>query len=194
MNVEDKVKNFIEEQELIRKGDKILLGLSGGADSVCLFYLLLSLREKLGFKLRAAHIHHGIRQEAEQDVLYVTMLCEKEGVPCDIFREDVPTYAKEQELSEEEAGRLLRYLDFEKSLTAWQQEEGGEKTSYKIATAHHENDQAETVLFQLFRGCGLSGLRGMLPQRENIIRPLLRLSRGGNRNVFKREGYLLVRR
>lgn len=219
MGTREKVKEFIEKEKLIRKGDRILLGLSGGADSVCLFCLLLELREELGFELRAVHVHHGIRREAEEDVAFVTALCEKENVPCYVFREDVPAYAKEKGLGEEEAGRVLRYLDFQKCLERWEEEETGSsdpeksdadqdrwqtedskesdagwdrrqmedskeadaeencRSRFKIATAHHENDQAETVLFQLFRGCGLSGLRGILPKRGNIIRPILCLSR-----------------
>ena len=184
MSAEKKVRAFIKKESLIEKGDRVLLGFSGGADSVCLFYLLLGLREELGFELRAAHVHHGIRAEAEDDTAFVEGLCEKEGIRCDVFREDVPAYAKEQGLGEEEAGRILRYADFEKCLSRWENEEvcpavGGKLPfSFKIATAHHENDQAETVLFQLFRGCGLAGLRGILPDRDHIIRPLLCLSRG----------------
>ncbi len=180
MNIEEKVTNYIKEEDLIRRGDRILLGLSGGADSVCLFYLLLALREEFGFALRAAHVHHGIRPEAEEDVSYVKELCAREKVPCRIFREDVPGYAKSRGFSEEEAGRLLRYEDFGKCLEDWKTEENAGRdcpNRFKTATAHHENDQAETVLFQLFRGCGLSGLRGILPERGNIIRPILCLSR-----------------
>lgn len=190
-----KVKSYIEKQDMIRKGDRILLGLSGGADSVCLFTILLSLREELGFALRAAHVHHGIRREAQEDVSYVEGLCRREGIYCYVFREDVRAFAKESGLTEEEAGRKLRYLDFEKALREWREECSGQgeaetaadfrgsaktpgrETRYKIATAHHMDDQAETVLFQLFRGSGLSGLRGILPVRENVIRPLLCLSR-----------------
>lgn len=179
MGTREKVKEFIEREKLIRSGDRILLGLSGGADSVCLFCLLLELREELGFELRAVHVHHGIRREAEGDVAFVTALCEKENVPCYVFREDVPGYAEEMGLGEEEAGRILRYQDFRKCLERWEEEDAEENCGFrfKIATAHHENDQAETVLFQLFRGCGLSGLRGILPERGNIIRPILCLSR-----------------
>ncbi|MDE6951816.1 MAG: tRNA lysidine(34) synthetase TilS, partial [Lachnospiraceae bacterium] len=177
MSVEKKVRAFIKEQKLIEKGDRILLGLSGGADSVCLFYLLLGFREEFDFELRAVHVHHGIRPEAEEDAAYVVGLCEKEGIRCLVFREDVPVWAKERGLGEEEAGRMLRYMDFETCLKSWQEENGEEFFRFKAATAHHENDQAETVLFQLFRGCGLAGLRGILPKRDRIIRPLLCLSR-----------------
>lgn len=177
MSVEKRVKAFIREQKLIEEGDRILLGLSGGADSVCLFYLLLGFREEFGFDLRAVHVHHGIRPEADSDAAYVEGLCEKEGIRCLVFREDVPACAKERGLGEEEAGRMLRYMDFETCLKSWQEENGEELLRFKIATAHHENDQAETVLFQLFRGCGLAGMRGMLPKRDHIIRPLLCLSR-----------------
>ena len=187
MDIEAKVREFIEKEKLIQKGDRILLGLSGGADSVCLFYLLLGLREKLGFELRSVHVHHGIRRQAEGDVSYVMRLCEKEDVPCCVFREDVPAYAKENGLGEEEAGRILRYRDFRKCLEKWEREDAGQ-SRFKIATAHHENDQAETVLFQLFRGCGLSGLRGMLPERGNIIRPILCLSRKEIEAYLRKKG------
>lgn len=214
MNVEKKVKAFIEKEELIRQGDNILLGLSGGADSVGLFYLLLGLRTELGFALRAVHVHHGIRAEADKDAAYVESLCEREGIFCYIFREDVPAYADRQGLGEEEAGRIMRYRDFEKCLKLWEAEqeeteaeavraekrnpEGAaaqqhgpypkQPQTYKIATAHHENDQAETVLFQLFRGCGLSGLRGILPQRERIIRPLLCLTKEEIEDYLRERG------
>lgn len=193
MDCREKVKLFIEKHNLIQKDDNILLGLSGGADSVCLFELLLELRGELGFTLRAAHVHHGIRTEADGDAAYVKELCEKEHTFCYMYREDVPAFAKAQGLGEEEAGRLLRYLDFEKSLEKWQKEEAeAEKavnlSSYKIATAHHLNDQAETVLFQMFRGCGLSGLRGILPKRGQIIRPLLCLSKEEIESDLRKNG------
>lgn len=188
MNAEEKVKAFVEKEELIREGDRILLGLSGGADSVCLFYLLLALREKTDFGLRAVHVHHGIRPEAEEDVSFVKELCGKENVVCHVFRENVPAWAKERGIGEEEAGRELRYRDFQEALKKWQEEEAADSSRFKIATAHHENDQAETVLFQLFRGCGLSGLRGILPRRDNIIRPMLCLSREEIEEYLKKRG------
>lgn len=217
MSAENKTRAFIGKENLIKKGDRILLGLSGGADSVCLFYLLLGLKEELGFALRAAHVHHGIRAEAEEDVTYVQALCEKEGIRLYLFREDVPAYAEKHGMSNEEAGRLLRYRDFEESLRSWQAEENersndlsgiaadelssGEKCCaepgedglyphFKIAAAHHGDDQAETVLFKLFRGCGLAGLRGMLPERGHIIRPLLCLSREEIEGFLRERGIL----
>ncbi len=116
MNSKDKVREFIRKQNLIREGDRILLGLSGGADSVCLFYLLLEIRAEFGFALRAVHVHHGIREDADADAAYVKALCKREGICCYFFREDIPAYAKEQGLGEEEAGRILQYADFEKCL------------------------------------------------------------------------------
>ena len=184
------MREFIRKQNLIRRGDRILLGLSGGADSVCLFYLLLGMREEFGFTLRAVHVHHGIRADADADAAYVKTLCEREDVRCYFFREDIPACAKEQGLSEEEAGRILRYADFKRCLEAWQEEESGqeEPLRYKTATAHHRNDQAETVLFQLFRGCGLAGLRGILSERDCIIRPLLCLSREETERFLRERG------
>lgn len=170
-----KVKAYIRKYKLISAGDRILLGLSGGADSVCLFYLLADLQGELDFGLRVVHVHHGIRPEAERDTSYVEKICKEQGISCEVFREEVLAFAKKQGLTEEEAGRILRYRDFRKALENWREEDASK--CYKIAVAHHINDQAETVLFQLFRGSGLAGLRGMLPERDDIIRPLLGLSR-----------------
>ncbi len=197
-----KVTAYIKEHDLIRAGDRIIVGLSGGADSVCLFYLLASLQEKMGFELRAVHVHHGIRPEAEQDVSYVEKTCREKGISCSVFRENVPAFAKEHGLTEEEAGRMLRYRDFRKALAQWEEEEtegrhmstgerrGQERMAcrYRVAVAHHLDDQAETVLFQLFRGSGLAGLRGMLPARENIIRPILCLSRKEIEEYLREKG------
>lgn len=171
----EKVTAYIRKHNLISVGDRILLGLSGGADSVCLFYLLTGLQKEFSFELRAAHVHHGIRLEADEDASYVEKICREEGIFCYVFKEDVPAFARKQGLTEEEAGRILRYRDFEKAQERWQEEEGAK--CCKIAVAHHANDQAETVLFQLFRGSGIAGLRGMVPARDKIIRPILCLSR-----------------
>ena len=170
--IEKKVIAYCKQHQIVEAGDHVLLGLSGGGDSVCLFHMLLALQKEIAFSLKAVHIHHGIRREAELDKNFVEKLCREKGIACESYYENVLKYAKEKGLSEEEAGRVLRYQDFRKSLKNW-----GNTGAFKIATAHHMDDQAETVLFQLFRGSGLTGLCGIRYKREDIIRPLLCITR-----------------
>ena len=176
--IEEKVITYCKSHQLIKSGDHILLGLSGGGDSVCLFYMLLLLKKEIDFSLRAVHVHHGIRKEADEDRVFVENLCRENGISCETYYENVPAYAEENGLSGEEAGRMLRYQDFRKSLKAWEQQEArNEGCRFRIATAHHLDDQAETVLFQLFRGSGLTGLCGIRSCRKDLIRPLLCISK-----------------
>ena len=170
--IEKKVIAYCKQHQLIEAEDHVLLGLSGGGDSVCLFHMLLALQKETSFSLKAVHVHHGIRQEAEEDKNFVENLCLEHGISCETYYENVREYAGKQGLSEEEAGRILRYRDFRKSLENW-----GTTGAFKIATAHHMDDQAETILFQLFRGSGLTGLCGIRNKREEIIRPLLCITR-----------------
>lgn len=166
MVMEKKVREYIIENQLIMPGDKLVLGLSGGADSVCLFFLLLAMREELSFEFCCVHVHHGIRGvEADEDEAYVRALCEKHGILYESFYYKVEELARERGCSTEEMGRILRYETFERVLV--------EKDCNKIAVAHHMADQAETVLYHLCRGSGLAGLSGMRPRSENRIRPLL---------------------
>ncbi len=162
-----KIKAYVAEQNMIARGDRIVVGVSGGADSVCLFDVLMQLKEELALSLSVVHVNHGIRQEAQADEDYVRELCDARGVPFYSFHADVVRIAEEQHLSEEEAGRQVRYRAFAQVMDEAFQGEG------KIAVAHTQNDRAETVLFHLFRGTGLKGLSGIAPVRERIIRPLL---------------------
>ncbi|MDD6810384.1 MAG: tRNA lysidine(34) synthetase TilS [Lachnospiraceae bacterium] len=168
-DIYEKVKKYIEKNQMITSGDRIVVGVSGGADSVCLLYMLWELSKEIHFRLVAVHVHHGVRAEADEDAAYTGQLCQQLGVPFFLKRVDMYAYAKENSLSPEEAGRQLRYQAFEEVLS----EEGGGK----IAVAHNNNDRAETMLFHLFRGSGLKGLCGIRPVRRNIIRPLLCLER-----------------
>jgi len=164
------VWNYIRQHKMIESGDTVVAGVSGGADSVCLLFMLKEMQERLPFTLLAAHVEHGIRGEASrQDACFVKELCEKLSIPLQLFEEDVPAVAKNEKLSLEEAGRLLRYRAFEKAAAPY--------SAAKIAVAHHMDDQAETVLFHMIRGSGLKGLGGMAPVREAVIRPLLCISR-----------------
>lgn len=161
-----KVSDYIEANNMIKKGDNIIVGVSGGGDSVCLFLILKELSLKVGFNLFAVHVNHGIRGiTATRDELFSKALCDREGVSCEVYHLDVVEKARVEKLTIEEAGRKARYEVFEK--------ESKEHNNAKIAVAHHINDQAETVLFNMIRGSGLKGMGGILPVRDNIIRPLL---------------------
>ncbi len=169
MNVEQKTKEFIEKHHMLDDGAGVLVALSGGADSVALLEVLCSLRECMRIRIVALHVHHGIRQEAQKDADFCKALCA--GKQVEFFCEyvDVPGIAKEQGMSLEEAGRKVRYALFEQYRQRLQMD--------VIAVAHHQNDMAETMLFQLFRGSGLRGLTGIPIKRGNIIRPLMGVSR-----------------
>ena len=157
---------------MIAPGDIVAAGVSGGADSVCLFLMLCELAEEMDFRLIAVHVNHGIREEAGRDAAYVEGLCAEKGIPFVLVKEDVRDYARRERISEEEAGRVIRYRAFEEALGNYAGVSGG-----KIAVAHNANDRAETMLFHLFRGTGLAGIGGIKPVRGQIIRPLLCLER-----------------
>lgn len=157
----------IEKEALLTPGDRVLVALSGGADSVALLQGLVLLQKQWNLTLTAAHVHHGIRgEEADRDCDLALALCERLGVECLVHRVNVPAICKETGEGEEECGRRIRY-EFFSSLPHID----------KIATAHTANDSAETVLLHLIRGAGLKGLRGILPKRGNIIRPLIACTR-----------------
>ena len=166
----EKVWNYIKQHKMIENGDMVVVGVSGGADSVCLLFMLKEMQKKLPFSIRAVHIEHGIRgEDSRKDARFVKKLCETLSIPLRIVETDVPVVAREKKLSLEEAGRLVRYQAFE--------EETRGIAAAKVAVAHHMNDQAETVLFHMIRGSGMKGLGGMLPVRGHIIRPLLCIKR-----------------
>ena len=161
---------YNEQKKLLMPGDIVVAGVSGGADSVCLLALLDELKEKLGLTLYVIHVHHGIRgAEADRDAAFVRELAGKKNLPFCLVKKDVPAAAKELGMTEEEAGRRLRY----EAMEEYAKKVGADK----IALAHHRDDQAETVLFHLFRGSGPRGLRGMPVKRGPFIRPLLFVSR-----------------
>ena len=162
-----KVKEYMKKYHMVNSGESILVGLSGGADSVCLLFLLKKISEEIPFSLKAVHINHGLRAESAEEEVFVKKLCKDIQVPCESISVNVTAYAKEHHLGVEEAARILRYEAFEQCATK------GEK----IALAQHRNDQAETVLFHLFRGSGMKGMTGIHPVRERYIRPLLDVSR-----------------
>lgn len=163
----DKIKKVIIDEELITKGERVVLGLSGGPDSICLLEILFSLKDEIGFTLEALHVNHMIRGiEADEDELFLKEYCQEKGVPLTSVKLDVSALSKENDKTEEEMGRDLRILELKKL--------GADK----IALAHNKNDQAETILMRIIRGTGVSGLCGMEIKREDgVIRPLLRTPR-----------------
>ena len=176
-----KVKAYVKKWHMLQKEDSVIAGISGGTDSVCLLFMLLKLQKELGFALMAVHVNHGIRgAEAERDEAYVKRLCRQWNVRLKVYRENVPAYAKEHGMTEEEAGRDIRRTCFCKVLKEW----GGTK----IALAHHENDNVETLLWNLCRGTGIRGLGGIAPVNDVWIRPLLCVKRREIESYLKKRG------
>lgn len=166
----DKVRNIMLKYNLITKDDNILIGLSGGPDSVCLFHILRLLKEVLRFNLYASHINHMYRGiDAEKDEKFVKDLCAKYNIKLFILKKNAVDYASEHKITEEEAGREIRYNFFKSNLS--------NLDNGKIAVAHNINDQAETVLQRIIRGTGIDGLKGMAFKNGNVIRPILNVSR-----------------
>lgn len=167
------IKRYIGANQLIRPGDGVVVGLSGGPDSVFLLYALYTLQPRMDFTLRAVHVHHGIRgAEADRDEMFSEKLCAKLDIPFQAVHVAAPAYATQHGLSLEEAARILRY----EALEAARQQLGQTRAAW-IAVAHHLDDQAETVLHNLVRGAGLRGLAGMENRRNHVIRPLLSIKR-----------------
>lgn len=166
----NKIRNTITENSLITAGDSILVGLSGGADSVCLTHALYSLKDELNITLYTAHLNHCIRgEEAERDEEFAKSFSNALGIKCFSEKLDIPKFAAENNLSEETAGRQARYNFFADLCRKFSID--------KIATAHNKNDNAETLLMNFMRGSSLKGLCGIPAKRDNIIRPVLHLTR-----------------
>ncbi len=165
-----KVLSYVNQHRMLEHVNKIVVGVSGGADSVCLLFVLHKLRTEWPITLEAAHVNHGLRgEEARRDQEYVRKLCEEMGIPFHLKTVDLQKLSKEKKWTEEEAGRLVRY-DFFRQLA---EETGAER----IAVGHNANDNAETLLLHLIRGAGLKGLGGMAPVQGKVIRPLLCVKR-----------------
>lgn len=167
----EKVLSTINKHELIQKGDKIVVGLSGGPDSVCLLHILSRLKDELDLEIYAAHLNHQIRGiEAQKDAFYISKLCEEMGITFFIKSINVPEYCEKNGVSIEEGARKLRYEMF--------YEIKNNTRANKIAIGHNLNDQAETILMRMMRGTGLQGLKGIEYIRDGvIIRPILDIER-----------------
>lgn len=170
MVLEDKVYRYIQENKMLDKGEHVIVGVSGGADSVCLLNVLYNIGKSMDVTVHAVHINHGIRgNEADEDENYVKTLCGKMGITIDCMHYDIPRLAREEGRSEEEMGRIMRYKAFEEMLSRY--------NAHKIAVAHNANDSVETVVYNMCRGTGIKGVTGIAAVRGNIIRPLLCASR-----------------
>lgn len=167
----EKIKKNILEKKLINSKDKIIVGVSGGPDSIFLLNILHKLKDEkiIDFEIEVAHINHMIREQAADDEKMVREISNDMGYRCHVLKANIPIKAKEQKISEEECGRNIRYEFFEKLLK--------ERKANKIAVAHNQTDNAETVLMNFIRGTGINGLSGMDYIYGNIIRPMLNIKK-----------------
>lgn len=164
--LEKKIAKYIDNEHLLSKEDKVIIALSGGADSVALLHVMHSL----GYKCEAAHCNFHLRgEESNRDETFVHELCKSMQIPLHIIHFETEKYAIENKISIEMAARELRYQ--------WFEEIKKESAANVIAVAHHQDDSVETLLLNLIRGTGLSGLLGIRPQNKDIIRPLLCVNR-----------------
>ena len=173
IGIKEKVEKTILKYDLIENGDKIMLGVSGGPDSMCMLNILKDLQntnlKKLNYEIIVAHVNHMIREESIEDEKYVEEYCKKNNIEFYSKSIDIPKIVNTKKIGEEEAGRIARYEFFDELL---------EKTkANKIAIAHNKNDRVETVLMNELRGSGLSGLKGIEPRRGKYIRPLIECER-----------------
>ncbi|MDR0897322.1 MAG: tRNA lysidine(34) synthetase TilS [Oscillospiraceae bacterium] len=177
----DRVAQTVREHALLLPGEKVLVAVSGGADSLALLGLLWSLREALGIAVEAAHFEHGIRGEASRaDAAFVAAFCAERGIPCHVGAGDVPALAHDWHASLEDAARRARYAFFDQTLLRI--------GAQKLALAHQLEDQAETLLLHLVHGAGLAGLSAMRMQRGNRIRPLLDVPRADLEAYLRSKG------
>ena len=161
----NKVLDYVKKHNMLDGCGHVVVGLSGGADSVCLLVVLHKMRALYGYKMTAVHVHHGIRgEEADRDMNFCQKICKDLGIDLVCRTYDVINMAKEEGLSTEEMGRIVRYNAFE---------ELASKQDSRIAVAHHAGDRVETVLFNMTRGTGIKGLAGIRPVRDRVVRPLL---------------------
>ena len=170
--MKEKVLETIKKYNLIENGDKIVLGVSGGPDSMAMLKCLIDINKEqkdLSYELIVAHVNHMIREEAKSEEEFVKDYCEKNNIPFYSKSVEVERIAEEEKMGTEETGRKIRYEFFQEVL-----EKVG---ANKIAIAHNKNDNAETMILNLIRGTGISGLKGIEIRREHFIRPILECER-----------------
>ena len=167
----EKVIETIKKYNLIEDGDKIILAVSGGPDSISMLDILYKIQqnEKINFKIVVAHVNHMIREEAMEDAMYVKNFCKKRNIEFYLKSIDVKKIANNNKIGTEEAGRKERYKFFD--------ELAKKINANKIAIAHNRNDNVETVFMHILRGTGINGLKGIEPKRGMYIRPLIECER-----------------
>lgn len=166
----DKALKNIYDHNLIEKGDTVLIGVSGGVDSMSLLNVLLDIKKYIDFKIHVIHVNHQLRgEESDMDEVFVKNFCQKHDVDCTSKRENVKELSKSLKMTIEEAARKIRYDVFFK--------EAQQFSKFKIALAHNSSDQVETILMNILRGTGMEGLTGMAFKRNEVIRPFLDISR-----------------
>ena len=179
--LQKKVESYLRRWNMIERGEHIVAGISGGADSVCLLFVLLSLQKTMGIRVTAVHVNHMLRgEEADADERFVEELCRQQNVPCRVFRIDVAKEAEKRKCSQEEAGREVRREAMRKVMV--------EEHADKIAFAHHQDDNAETVIMNLCRGSRVKGMRGILPVSGELIHPLLCVGKAEIEAALKEQG------
>ncbi|MDP4855810.1 MAG: tRNA lysidine(34) synthetase TilS [Desulfobacterales bacterium] len=181
----DTVKRTIADYKMVFSGNALLVGVSGGPDSMALLHILQHLAPEYGLRLAVAHLNHGLRKEADDEAEFVATASARLGLACHIKKEDVSRYRHRHRLSLEEAGRLMRYAFYDDVATRHHFD--------KIALGHQADDNAELVLMFLIRGSGPVGFAGIPPVRaDRIIRPLIRLSRRDILDYLKAVGLAYV--
>ncbi|MCR4416541.1 MAG: tRNA lysidine(34) synthetase TilS [Ignavibacteria bacterium] len=175
-----KALKFVRDQELLKNGDSIVVGFSGGPDSTFLIQFFLIIRNLFNLKIYAAHLNHKLRgKQSDEDEEFVKEFCKKNKIECLIETSDIKKIAQETKRSIEETARLERYRLFNEALQKFK--------ANKIATGHTLNDNIETMIFNFIRGSGVSGLRGIPVKRDNIIRPLMGLTKEEILDFLKEE-------
>ncbi len=171
MNLLYRVSSFMSRHRMVARGDKVLAAVSGGPDSIALLHILYLLKDELGITLHIVHLDHMFRgEESEKDAIFVAEAAKRYGLPVTVKSVDVPLYRTQHHLSKQAAAREVRFGFF--------RETAGQVGASKVALAHQADDQAETILINILRGAGMTGLKGILPVREGFyIRPLLNIRR-----------------
>ncbi len=184
-NLIEKVQHTMRKYSMLSHSDRVLVGLSGGPDSVCLLTVLERLKPEFDLHLSAVYIDHGLRpDETPYEIEFCRDLCGSLDVSLSTKHVDVKSLLKNKSVNKQEAARELRFNAFNE--TAY------EVKTNKIALGHNADDQAETILMRLFRGTGPSGLSGIPPVRKNIIRPLLEIERTEIEKFLENEGIAFI--